>query len=154
MTPEEIIDLIRQDSPEEATLAQRIVDRWRARFGEPICTPEGFCIVAEVKFDSLSYSPFAIQRKAKRAVYVYLQNIRSTPPFDLDENWHEFRRRLDDIPGVDFSDTEKGTYSSERLSVFANNDALNAFFDVVDWSIRKASAAQQEQATRITPYSA
>jgi hypothetical protein len=149
MAPEDIIELIRQDSPEEAMPAQRIVDRWRERFGEPICTPEGFCIVAEVKFGSLSYNPFAIQREGKRAVYVYLRNIRRTPPFDLDENWDEFRRRLNDVPGVDFEDTDNAAFSSEGLSAFANNDTLNAFFDVIDWSIRKVSATQREQATRI-----
>ena len=149
MMPEDIIELIRQDSPEEATFAQRIVDRWRERFGEPICTPEGFCIVAEVKFDSLNFNPFAIQREGKRAVYVYLQNIRRTPPFDLDENWAEFRRRLDDVPGVDFKDTDTGAYSSERLSAFSNNAALDRFLELIEWSISQVNAAQQEQTTRV-----
>ncbi|MFS8084080.1 MAG: hypothetical protein ACMG6H_00455 [Acidobacteriota bacterium] len=148
MTPEEIIELIRQDSPEEATFAQRIVDRWRERFGEPICTPEGFCIVAEVKFDAFDFNPFAIQREGKRALYVYLQNIRGTPPFDLDENWCEFRRRLDDVPGADFKDTGKGTYSSESLSAFSNNATLDRFFELIEWSISQVNA-QQEQTTTV-----
>jgi hypothetical protein len=149
MTPEKIIELIRQDSSEEATLAQRIVDRWRERFGEPICTPEGFCIVAEVKFDDFDFNPFAIQREGKRAVYVYLQNIRRTPPFNLDENWNEFRRRLADVPGVDFKDTGTGAFSSESLSAFSTNAALDGFFELIEWSINQVTSAQQEQTTRL-----
>jgi hypothetical protein len=149
MTPEQIIELIRQDSPEEATFAQRIVDRWRERFGEPICTPEGFCIKAEVKFDAFDFNPFAIQRERKRAVYMYLQNVRNTPPFDLNENWDEFRRRLDDVPGIDFKDTPKGIYASESLSPFSDNAALNRFFELIEWSISQVNAAQQVQTTRV-----
>jgi hypothetical protein len=149
ITPEEIIESIRQDSTEEARFAQRIVDWWRERFGEPICTPEGFCIVADVRFDSFSFNPFAIQKERKRAVYVYIEHIRKTPPFTLTENWDDFRRRLDDIPGVKFKDTDAGTFSSEGLSAFSNDAALNRFFELIEWLIHQVNAAQQNETIRL-----
>jgi hypothetical protein len=95
------IESIRSDSDEhadeDADGAQLLLDGWREGFGEPRCTDDDYCIVAEL---SLKSTPFCIQRDKTRALYVYLDNIRGTRPFDVDENWLEFRRRLGEIPGV------------------------------------------------------
>ena len=142
MSPEEIIESIRSDSAEDADGAQLILDWWREEgFREPKCTKKDNCIVAELPLKPIAFTPFAIQRDRKRALYVYLDNIRGTSPFDVGENWREFRRRLDGIPGAHWSETDKRRFSSTKLADFSNADTRNAFFELVRWSINEVMAA-------------
>jgi hypothetical protein len=141
MNPEEIIESIRSDSAEDADGAQLILDWWREGFREPKVTEKDNCIVAELPLKSIAFTPFAIQRERKRALYVYLDNIRGTSPFDVDGNWREFRRRLDGIPGAHWSETDERRFSSTKLSDFSNADTRNAFFELVRWSINEVTAA-------------
>ena len=140
MNPEEIIESIRRDSAEDADGAQLILDWWREGFGAPKCTEKGYCIVAEFTLRSVAFTPFAIQKARKRALYVYLDNIRATSPFDVDENWREFRRRLHGIPGGHWSETDERRFSRAKLSDFSNADTRNAFFELVRWSINQVTA--------------
>lgn len=129
MNPEEIIESIRRDSAEDADGAQLILDWWREGFGEPRCTDKDNCIVAELRSKSIAFTPFCIQQSRKQALYVYLDNIQATSPFRVDENWQEFRRRLDGIPGAHWTETDKPRFASAKLSDFLNADTRNAFFE-------------------------
>lgn len=141
MNPQEIIESIRSDSAEDADGAQLILDWWREGFREPKVTEKDNCIVAELPLKSIAFTPFAIQRDRKRALYVYLDHIRGTSPFDVDSKWQEFRRRLDGIPGAHWSETDERLFSSTKLSDFSNADTRNAFFELVRWSINEVTAA-------------
>lgn len=150
-TPKDVIDFIREKKGGDADAdgAQLILDEWPSSLGKPRCTPNGYCIVAELPFEPIGFTPFCIQRECSRALYVYLHNIRNSSPFDLDEDWQEFRRRLDGIPRIHWLETPrwkrtpKHHFAKAHLRDFRNADTRNAFFDVIDWSIRKVNAAQR-----------
>jgi hypothetical protein len=142
MNPEQIIETIRRDSGENADGAEVILDWWSERFGEPRCTDEGNCIVAEFQLKSGAFTPFAIQQYGKQALYVYLDHIQTTSPFEIDENWQEFRRRLEGIPGAYWSETDKRRFASAELSAFTNAETRNAFFELVNWLINEVTAAK------------
>jgi len=141
MNPEEIIESIRIDSAQDADGAQLILEWWREGFREPKVTDKDNCIVAELPLKSVAFTPFAIQHYGRQALYVYLDNIRATSPFDVDETWRQFRRRLEGIPGAHWSETDKRRFASARLSAFTNAETRNAFFELINWSINQVSAA-------------
>jgi len=84
-----------------------------------------------------TFHPLAIDNGGR--LWTYNKNFRSIRPFDVAENWAEFRRRLDDIPGVNFP--ENDMYSSAKLSSLASDAALRSFLDVITWSIEQVKAA-------------
>jgi len=142
MNPEEIIDSIRRESDEDADGAQFVLDWWREEgFGEPRCTDKNYCIVFEVPLKSTAFTPFAIQQDSSRALYVYFDNIKATSPFDVDENWLEFHRRLNAIPGNFWNEAPKLRFASAKLSHFANAATRKAFFALMRWSVDEVKRA-------------
>jgi hypothetical protein len=129
-TVEEIIEAIRERSPSEAETAERILD-WAKEYFAPKCSQTSFLL--ELKDNPKTFHPLSIDKWGR--LWTYNRNIRNTRPFDDADNWLEFRRRLDDIPGVNFP--EKEMYSSAKLSSLANDAALSAFLDAIAWSIEK-----------------
>jgi len=145
-TAEEIIDAIRQESPEGAGIAQRIVD-WsfkQEHFSELSTTANN--ITPQFNVNSTIFRPFVIQTDHK--VHVWIAEIKRTPPFNVEENWREFRRRLDEM-GVSFP--ERPRYSGVILSTFANDHTLTKFLKIIAWSIQEVKkAAQQAYTGRIS----
>ncbi len=133
-TVEEIIEGIRERSPMEAEIAQRILD-WSKENFAPKCSQASFLL--ELKDTPKTFHPVSIDKSGR--LWIYNKNIRNTRPFDLAENWLEFRHRLDDIPEVDFP--EKEMHSSAKLLSFAKDAALRAFLDAIAWSIEQVKAA-------------
>jgi hypothetical protein len=141
-TPEEVIAKIRQESPEDADVAQKILDWSRQHFTEITTTPKGWLIVPVFRQGAGIFSPFGIQKEKSRALYMYVQNIKSTPPFDTAKKWHEFRDRLDKTRGVHFELTPDGNYYRAEYSDLANDEALKAFQETIAWSIKQVKSAQ------------
>jgi hypothetical protein len=133
-TVEEIIEGIRKRSPKEAELAERILD-WSKHYFTPKCSHTQFRL--DLATNPKTFHPLAIDNGGR--LWTYNKNIQSIRPFDVAENWAEFRRRLDDIPGVNFP--ENDMYSSAKLSSLANDAALRGFLDVITWSIEQVKAA-------------
>lgn len=140
-TTEEIIAKMRQESPEDADVAQKILD-WSRQHFEIRTTPEGWNIVPVFKQEVFAYSPFVIQKEKRRALYMDVQNIRTTPPFDTAHKWQEFRDRLDKMRGVNFELTPDGDYYRAEYSDLANDEALKAFQETIAWSIEHVKSAQ------------
>jgi hypothetical protein len=132
-TVEEIIEVIRRRSPKEAELAERILD-WSKHYFTPKCSHTQFRL--DLTTNPKSFHPVAIDNGGR--LWTYNKNIQSIRPFDVAENWAEFRRRLDDIPGVNFP--ENDMYSSAKLSSLASDAALRSFLDVITWSIEQVKA--------------
>jgi hypothetical protein len=133
-TVEEIIEVIREKSPKEADLAQRILD-WSKQDFTPKCRQTQFRL--DLTANPKAFHPLSIDNGGR--LWTYNKNIQSIPPFDVAENWAEFRRRLDDIPGVNFPENEM--YSSAKLSSLADDVALNQFLNVIAWSIEQVKVA-------------
>jgi hypothetical protein len=108
-TPEEVIAKIREESPEDADVAQKILD-WSHNHFEITTTPTGWLIVPVFRQGAGTFSPFGIQKEKRRALYVYVQNIKGTPPFNTAQKWQEFRDRLDKMRGVNFDLTPDGNF--------------------------------------------
>ncbi|MBA2734121.1 MAG: hypothetical protein H0U54_14735 [Acidobacteria bacterium] len=132
-TIDEIIEEIRERSPLEADIGQRIVE-WSRQCFLPKCSQTQFRL--DLKDGPRTFHPLAIDRDGR--VWTYNKNIRNTPPFDIADNWLEFRRRIDAIPGVNLPENEM--YSSAKLSTFANGAALDSFLEVIAWSIEMVKA--------------
>jgi hypothetical protein len=140
-TPDEVIAKMREDSPEDADVAQKILD-WSRQFFEITTTPKGWLIVPVLRQGAGTFSPFGIQKEKSRALYMYVQNIRRTPPFDAAPKWQEFCDRLDKIRGVHFDLTPNGNYYSAKYSDLANDEALKSFQETIAWSIEQVKSAQ------------
>jgi hypothetical protein len=136
-TQKEIIEVIRTISPEEAKLAQRFLD-WSTdnfdRIGSSLSD-----IVPELQLASNVFSPtyIHVERNVARLA-MEVSKVREIRPFDIDENWSEFRRRLDSIHGAEFWH-ETPYYLSVKLSAL-NDDPLEAFLQVIRWSIDQVRA--------------
>jgi hypothetical protein len=133
-TVEEIIEAIRQRSPLEAQIAQRILD-WSKAFFTPKCSQSSFRL--DLTDTPKTYHPISIDKDGR--LWIYNKNMQSTRPFDVPANWEEFRRRLGNIPHVSFP--ENPMYSSAKLSSLANDTTLAAFLDVIRWSVDEVRAA-------------
>jgi hypothetical protein len=133
-TVEEIIEPINQRSSEEAEVARRILD-WSKKYFAPKCSHTQFRL--DLTDNPKTFHPLAITNDGR--LWIYNKNIRTTRPFDVAKNWAEFRRRLDDIPGVNFP--ENDMYSSAKLSSLASDAVLVSFLDVITWSIEQVKAA-------------
>ena len=139
-TPEEIVAKIRPESPEDADVVQKLLDWSRQHFTGIRTTPEGWNIVPEFR-PGPAFSPFVIQKEGKRALYVGIQNIQRTPPFDTAEKWQEFRDRLVKLRGVHFKLTPEGNWYRAEYSDLANDEALKAFQETIAWSIEQVRSA-------------
>lgn len=133
-TVEEIIEGIRERSPKEAELAEQILD-WSKHYFTPKCSHTQFRL--DLTTNPKTFHPLAIDNGGR--LWTYNKNIQSIRPFDVADNWAEFRRGLDDIPGVNFP--ENDMYSSAKLSSLASDAALRSFLDVITWSIEQVKAA-------------
>jgi hypothetical protein len=140
-TPQEIVAKIREVSPEDADVAQEIFD-WSRQHFKIRTTPEGWNIAPEFQLAARTFRPFVIQERNSRALYVDVQNIRSTPPFDTSESWQELRKRLVNMPGVHFEPTPDHDYYKAEYSDLANDDAMKAFQETIVWSIEQVKSAQ------------
>jgi len=136
---EEIVAKIRQSSPEDADVAQEILD-WSRQHFEIRTTAKGWNIAPEFQQGACTFRPFVIQERNSRALYVDVQNIRSTPPFDTSENWQEFRKRLVNMRGVHFEPTPDHDYYKAEYSDLANDDAMKAFQETIVWSIEQVKS--------------
>lgn len=141
-TPEEIVAEIRKDSPEDADVAQKILNWSRQHFNGINVTPKGWNIVPEFR-SGPAFSPFVIQKEAKRALYVDVRNIQKTPPFDRAKKWQEFCDRVVKMRGIDFELTPDGNYYRAEYSDLANDDAMEAFQKTIAWSIKQVKSAQK-----------
>ncbi|MDX6304717.1 MAG: hypothetical protein QOI77_1686, partial [Blastocatellia bacterium] len=103
-------------------------------------TRKGF-IIFPVLRRGPSFSPFVIKKEGKPALYVDVQNIQRTPPFDTAEKWQEFRDRLDKMHGVRFELLPEGNFYRARYSDLANDDALKGFQETIAWSIEQVKSA-------------
>ncbi|MDX6443570.1 MAG: hypothetical protein QOH71_644 [Blastocatellia bacterium] len=137
-TAEEIIEVIREKSPQEAEIAQRILN-----WSKPYFTPK--CAKTSLRLDLTdspnTFHPVSIDTGGH--LWTYNKNIQSTRPFDVAKNWTEFRRRIDDNPGVNFRHGE--TYSNTKLSSFADDAALSRFLNVIAWSIEQVKNPTQDK---------
>jgi hypothetical protein len=136
-TPEEIVAKIRQESPEDADVAQKLLDWSRQHFTGIRVTPEGWNIVPEFRRGP-AFSPFVIQKEKRRALYMHVRNIRRTPPFDTAKKWHEFRDRL---VKLHFKLTPEGDWYRAKYSDLKNDEALKAFQETIAWSIEQVKSA-------------
>ncbi len=146
-TVDETIEAIRRRSPLEAGIGQRIVE-WSRQYFLPVCKRTQFRL--DLKDSPRTFHPLAIDKDGK--LWTYDKNIQSTRPFDSAENWLEFRRRIDAIPGVNFK--EWGSYSWTKLSSLANSAALDTFLEVITWSIEIVKAADNGISSPLTTHSA
>jgi hypothetical protein len=133
-TVEEIIEAIGERSPKEAEIAQRILN-WSKQYFTPKCSTTSFRL--DLTDRPKTFHPVSIDNGGR--LWTYNKNIRSVAPFDVAENWTEFRHRLDDIPGVNFPENEM--YSSAKLSSLADDVALTQFLNVIAWSIERVKEA-------------
>jgi hypothetical protein len=131
-TVEEIIAGIRARSPKEAELAERILD-WSKPYFTPKCSHTQFRL--DLTSNPKAFHPLAIDKGGR--LWTYNKNIQSIRPFDVAENWAEFRRRLDKIANF----PENDTYSSAKLSSLASDAALKSFLDLITWSIEQVEGA-------------
>jgi hypothetical protein len=77
-TPEEIVAKMRQESPEDADVAQKILDWSRQHFTKIRSTPEGWNIVPEFRQGAVTFSPFVIQKEKRRALYMDAKSTSSS----------------------------------------------------------------------------
>ena len=139
-TPEEIIAKMRQESPEDADVAQKILD-WSRQHFEIRITPEGWNIVPVLRQEMFAFSPFVIQKEKRRALYMDVRNIQTNPPFNTSQKWQEFQDRLEEMRGITFTVTPEGNYYWAEYSDFGNDEALKAFQETIVWSIEQVKSA-------------
>jgi hypothetical protein len=137
-TVEEIIEALRDRSAKEAEIAQRILE-WSKLFFIPRCSRTSLRL--DFKENPSTFHPMSVDTSGR--LWTYNTNIRSTPPFDVNENWTEFRRQIDDIPGLSFKHGEM--YSSAKLSSLVNDAALTRFLNVIAWSIQQVRMAARDK---------
>jgi hypothetical protein len=136
-TVEEIIEAINLRSHEEAKVVRRMLD-WSQQYFSPKCSSSQFRL--DLRHNPKTFHPLAITKDGR--LWIYNKNIRGTRPFDVAENWTEFRRRLDDIPGVNFPDNEN--YSSAKLLSLADDVVFKQFLNVIVWSIEQVKGASEQ----------
>ena len=141
-TPEAIVEEMRQESPEDADVAQKLIDWSLECRAEISVTPGEWNIVPMFRQGAVLFAPFAIQKDNARALYMRVENIRGTPPFDTAQKWQEFCERLDNMRGVHFKPTPKGNYYRAEYSDLANDEALKEFQETIAWSIEQVKTAQ------------
>jgi hypothetical protein len=141
-TPEEVVAEMRRESPEDADVAQTILDWSRQHFTEINVTAGEWNIVPVFRQGAVLFSPLAIQKDNRRALYIRVENIQGTPPFNTAEKWREFRDRLDKMRGVHFELTPKGNYYRAEYSDLANDEALKAFQETIAWLIEQVKNAR------------
>jgi hypothetical protein len=64
----------------------------------------------------------------------------------------QLRDRLNEIPGLSFPEAEN--FPNIKLSALANENAVDAFLQIIAWSIERVKAAQQQQSIPVPPQSA
>ncbi|HEX8889156.1 MAG TPA: hypothetical protein VF779_08260 [Pyrinomonadaceae bacterium] len=128
-TVDEIIGALRGRSALEAEIGQRIVE-WSRQYFLPYCRQTQFRL--DLKNSSTGFHPIAVDKYGN--VWTYDKHIRKTRPFDIAENWLEFKRRIDAIPGVNFKEREADSWA--KLSAFANGDALDFFWKLLPGQLR------------------
>lgn len=133
-TVDEILAVIGERSLKDAEIARRIVT-WSRDYLTPKCSSHQFRL--DLSDDPRTFHPLAVTDDGR--LWIYNKNFRSTPPFDVDENWAEFRRRLGDIPEVSFPYNEH--YSSAKLLSLGDDSVLTRFLDVIGWSIEQVKLA-------------
>jgi hypothetical protein len=141
-TPEEVIAAIRGESPQDAEVAQKLLEWSRQHFTRVPTTSEGWLIVPELGQGADPFRPFGIQKETSRALYIYVKNIKRTAPFDTEGKWQEFRDRLVDLRGVHFEPTTKGDFYKAEYSDLADDEVLKAFQETIIWSIEQVKSAQ------------
>lgn len=137
-TVEEIIEAINLRSTEEAEIARRMLD-WSQQYFTPKCSSSQFRL--DLRDNPKTFHPLAITNDGR--LWIYNKNIRGTGPFDVAENWTEFRRRLGDIPGVNFPDNEN--YSSAKLLSLADDVAFTQFLNFIVWTIKQVKGASENR---------
>jgi hypothetical protein len=142
-TVDEIIQTISDRSSKEGEIAQRIVD-WSKENFVPKCNRASFLLELMGK---KTLHPLSIDKDGR--IWTYNRNIRSTKPFDIAENWLDFRTRLEAIPGVNFP--ENPTYSSAKLSSLENEDSLQGFLAVMGWLIEQVKMAAEQKSESRAP---
>jgi hypothetical protein len=135
-TVDEIIEKIGRRSSKESEVARQIL-HWSKHYFTTKCSSAQFRL--DLIDNPETFHPLAITNDGR--LWIYNKNIRGTRPFDVIEKWTEFRRRLDDIPGVSFPDNE--TYSSAKLLSLADDVALKHFLNVIVWVIEQVRGASQ-----------
>jgi hypothetical protein len=138
-TQEEVIAAIRGESPKDADVAQKLLDWSRQHFTEVPTTSGGWLIVPEFGEGAGPFRPFGIQKETSRALYIYVKNIKRTPPSDKVGKWEEFRDRLV-LRG--FKPTPEHDYYKANYSELAGDEALKAFQETIIWSIDQVKSAQ------------
>ena len=152
-TLQEILEELNAKAPDEAGVVHQILD-WSSQYPtrRVRCVQSGFFL--EFEYDATRFSPVSIVPNTRR-LYVLPKKIKQARPFVADENWKEFRRRLDrldQIYGVKFPDSPE--WASVKLADLTNEDALKAFLEIIAWSIERVETAQREQSISVQPQSA
>jgi hypothetical protein len=126
MTPDSIISEIRQKSDEDAVVAERILEWWE-RFFAPKCNPRS--IRLEFWRGPIGFHPINIANDGK--LYLQMTNIRDMMPSKQDVP--EFRRRLNEIPGV----MDNPDFPWIQLRSLADDEALNKFLAIIEWLVER-----------------
>lgn len=144
-TVEEFIQAIRERSPEEAEIAQRILE-WPgisgARAGKVYLTPE-------FGYGSDKYTPISISKNGRLSLA--FEALRRNRPFDIEEKRLELRRRVNGIAGVKLNDLEWAP--STEVSALASGNALEEFKGVIAWAVEEIKRAQQPESSNPLPRS-
>lgn len=124
-TPDEVIAKMREDSPEDADVAERILEWWE-RFFAPKCNPES--IRLEFRRAPIGFHPINITRDGK--LYLQMPNIRDMMRSKAD--FPEFNRHLDEIGFVKNPD-----FPWIHLHSLANDESLSKFLTLMEWLIER-----------------
>jgi hypothetical protein len=123
--PETIITGIRQKSPEDGVVAERIMD-WSERYSAQKSNTRS--IRLEFRRTPTDFHPILISND--RRLYLQMKNIRDMMRFK--EDFPEFSRRLDEIGFV-----KKRDFPSIQLCSLANDEAFNKFLEAMEWLIER-----------------
>lgn len=139
-TAEEIIQAIREKSPQGAELAQRILDWSREHSKGEYCTAETFNPVFD--FD---LRPIGISTHGQGKLWVNFSPIRKTKPFDREEKRVELRERMNAIPYVNLTPGEN--FASTELSAL-DNDAVEKIKGVIASAMNEVNEAHRHASDR------
>jgi hypothetical protein len=124
--PDTILTEIRQESAEDADVAERILD-WSKRYFAPRLNPGS--IRFEFRRTPTGFHPINITSEGK--LYLQMTNIG-----DMIRSKHdlpEFNRRLSAIAGV----TDNPDFPWIQLRSLANDETLNEFLQLMEWLIQR-----------------
>ena len=79
----------------------------------------------------LSIMPFAIW--VKGSVEIYFQHYKNRPPFDEMEHKTELMKRLNQIEGVNITESALNRRPSFDILLLAKKESYNQFIDTFDW---------------------